>query len=39
MTGEFEERFDNADVAFIDGDMQRSLATFIAGVQVGTALS
>lgn len=35
VASELEERLDDADVALVDGDVQRRLAPFVARVQVG----
>lgn len=38
MAPKFEKCFDNSDMTFIDGDVQRCLATFITGIEIGSAL-
>lgn len=38
MATELEERFDDADMAFIDGDVQCRLAAFVASIEISSAL-
>ena len=35
MASKVQQRFDDADVALVDGDVQRRLSTLVAGVEVG----
>lgn len=38
MATEFQESLHDADVAFIDGDVQRCLSPFVPCIQIGAAL-
>jgi hypothetical protein len=39
MAAEFQKCFDDSDVTFVDGNVQSSLAAFVAGIQIGAGVS